>query len=315
MKTKQRHNPMTATSMLLALGMALGAMEAAHAWTKADFNFTTIDVPNSVGTVVNGNSTNAIAGNFLDSSGNTHGFVLTDGVYKTIDYPDASYTSINGINWHGQITGTYTDNTGVTHAFFLAENGQFTSLDPYQGSTRTQGGFINSQGQAVGTYRGLNDYRSGFIWSNDNFTKTDINCPGDDPVLGTVVFGVNDYGQVVGDCVTSDGNRHGFLLSEGVYTTFDPPGASLTIAEGINNHGKIVGLYIDNTSAQNEHGFILSNGRYKTIDMPNATYTAVYSINADGEIVGAYGDAAGIDHGFVGTPINMADQRRHGDVR
>ena len=95
-------------------------------------------------------------------------------------------------------------------------------------------------------------------------------------------------------------DRHGFLLSKGVYTTLDVPDAAFTVAQGINNAGQIVGLYVDRDDK--EHGFVLSNGVYTTIDVPNSTATAVFSINAQGAIVGSYDDADGVTHGFVGTP-------------
>ena len=76
--------------------------------TQAQYIFTTIDastyVPNATATSVNGNSTNAIAGDFNDANGNLHGFVLNNGVFTTIDVPDALdpgvvfATSVNGIN-------------------------------------------------------------------------------------------------------------------------------------------------------------------------------------------------------------------------
>jgi hypothetical protein len=41
---------------------------------------------------------------------------------------------------------------------------------------------------------------------------------------------------------TFGGTSHGFLLSDGRYTTFDPPGSTFTRASGINDFGQIVGL-------------------------------------------------------------------------
>src|SRR5262249_8648735 len=104
--------------------------------------------------------------------------------------------------------------------------------------------------------------------------------------------------------------RHGFLLSQGVYTTLDVPGASLTVAEGINNAGVIVGAYFD--AKGNEHGFVLSQGVYTTIDVPKSTATAtatqINSINAQGQIVGFYLDVNGTEHGFLGTPAQQTAQ-------
>jgi hypothetical protein len=48
----------------------------------------------------------------------------------------------------------------------------------------------------VGTYRDANEKRHGFIWRNGVFITTSINVPNDDPVLGTVAFGINDVGAV-----------------------------------------------------------------------------------------------------------------------
>ncbi len=71
----------------------------------------------------------------------------------------------------------------------------------------------------------------------------------DDPSAthGTLAFGINDAGQIVGYYVDSTGNgQHGFLLSGGIYTTLDDPLAtSGTYAFGINAAGQIVGAYLD----------------------------------------------------------------------
>jgi probable HAF family extracellular repeat protein len=189
------------------------------------------------------------------------------------------------------------------HAYFSSP-GSFTTLDP-PGDLRSQGGFINAQGQVVGTYRDQNSKRHGFIWRNGVFTNLQINVPGDHPLLGTVALGINDPGQVVGDYVdATTGVRHGFLLSQGVYKALDPPGSSLTVVEGINDAGVIVGFYRD--AVRKEHGFVLSQGVYTTIDVPNSTRTDVFSINARGQIVGNYDDANGVTHGFVGGRLRLS---------
>ena len=60
------------------------------------------------------------------------------------------------------------------------------------------------------------------------------------------------------------GNLHGFLLSNGTFTTIDVPGAIFgTVAFGINPPGDIVGAYADSGDV---HGFLLSKGKFTTID-------------------------------------------------
>ena len=49
------------------------------------------------------------------------------------------------------------------------------------------------------------------------------------------------------------GNVHGMLLSGGVFTSMDPPGAVETIAIGVNDAGQIVGVYANSSGA---HGFL-----------------------------------------------------------
>src|SRR6516162_10857486 len=126
--------------------LVLGLLVAFPGLAKADvkFNFNTIDVPLCGGpcprTAVNGNSNNAIVGEFDDAMSNTHGFILRGGVggeYTQIDVPGAISSSVNGINASGRLSGTYQDGKG-THAFFFS-GGTFTTLD-YPGAVLTQGG-------------------------------------------------------------------------------------------------------------------------------------------------------------------------------
>ena len=76
------------------------------------------------------------------------------------------------------------------------------------------------------------------------------------------------------------------------FSTIDFPGASFTVAFGINNRGEIVGNYgfADGTG----HGFLLDKGNFRTIDFPGA-FTQASGINNRGQIVGA----AGRTHGFL----------------
>jgi probable HAF family extracellular repeat protein len=178
--------------------VAFGLFLSVPGLTQAQYSFTTIDVPKATATAANGNSTHEIAGEFDDSGGITHGFVLNKGVFTQINVPNVANTLINGINALGQLAGTWFDDPAMPHAFFY-NNGSFTTLNP-PGSIRSQGGFINAKGQVVGTYRDQNQKRHGFIWRNGIFTKP-FNAPNDDPVLGTVALGINDHGEVVGDYV------------------------------------------------------------------------------------------------------------------
>ena len=94
---------------------------------------------------------------------------------------------------------------------------------------------------------------------------------------------------------------HGFLLSNGSYTTLDVPSSTLTTAHGINTSGQIVGQYFD--AGDDGHGYLLSDGSYTTLDVPGSISTGAHGINDSGQIVGSYVDADNTTHGFLATPV------------
>jgi hypothetical protein len=266
----------------------------------------TVYVPGATAASANGNSTHEIAGDYDDEDGDTHGFVLSNGVFTTVDFPGAKLTQINGINAPGRFAGTYSE-TGdlATNARgYFSSKGDFVTIHPPQ-SSRTQVGFLNAQGQVVGAFRDntASQKRRGFIWKDGHFTI--FNVPGDDTVGGTIAFGINDKGETVGNYLEGGFNKGFFRSKKGEFTKFEVPGALLTIGEGINNNGTIVGVYVDKADNDNNdiHGFVLRNGIFETVDVPGAVETQVFSINSKDEIVGLYAGDDGVDHAFVGTPI------------
>jgi probable HAF family extracellular repeat protein len=120
-----------------------------------------------------------------------------------------------------------------------------------------------------------------------------------------VASGINDSGQIVGNYQDSNGKFHGFLYSNGIWTTLDDPsaGAEGTLAQGINDFGQIVGYYFDSSGV--EHGFIYSSGTWITLDDPAAVNgTAAYGINDWGQIVGSYIGATQVEYPFPpGPPV------------
>ncbi len=110
-----------------------------------------------------------------------------------------------------------------------------------------------------------------------------IDYPG---AAGTVVYGINDAGNVVGAFWMSDQTRRGFLLRDGQYTIIEYPGAAGTWAYRINAQGDIAGTYSD--SSKRQHGFVLSNGVFTAVDFPGADQTMLYGFNSKGDATGMY---------------------------
>jgi len=133
------------------------------------------------------------------------------------------------------------------------------------------------------------------------FTTLDDPLAAASAFAGTLAYGINASGQVVGYYTnTTGGGTHGFLYSGGTYTNFDDPDAGntgQTLAQGINNLGQIAGYYINGPQ---ELGFIKIGNSYPFIVNPlNVNnVTQAHGINSSGEVVGSYTDAAGT-HGFV----------------
>src|SRR5439155_19448865 len=73
-----------------------------------------------------------------------------------------------------------------------------------------------------------------------NFKSIDVALPG---VTFTAAFGINAQGDIVGRYAVG-AVGHGYLLSDGTYTTIDDPnGIGRSQAQGITDEGEIVGYY------------------------------------------------------------------------
>jgi hypothetical protein len=100
------------------------------------------------------NDSEAVSGFYLDSAGNSHGFLLPLGSFppKIINYPNAEATQLLGLNNKGQAVGSYTDSGGATHGLvYNSTTSAFQAVDfPGAGSTIVNG--INDLGQIVGFY-------------------------------------------------------------------------------------------------------------------------------------------------------------------
>jgi probable HAF family extracellular repeat protein len=62
------------------------------------------------------NDSGQIVGFYTDAQNNSHGFLLDQGSYTTLDAPGSTQTFAHGINASGQIVGAY-DDAGGRHGF------------------------------------------------------------------------------------------------------------------------------------------------------------------------------------------------------
>jgi probable HAF family extracellular repeat protein len=176
----------------------------------------------------------------------------------------------------------------------------FTSID-FPGGTLTTAHGINNHGDIVGSYR-IEPPRHALLIKAGKFIPLAPTT-----ILGTNfsdAFKINDRGDIVGYFNGDDGFFHGFLLSKGVLTTLDFPGASETFAIGINESGTVVGFW-DLLDADGneiaEHGFTWKNGAFTEVNFPGAADTFLASINARGDLVGGWdpGLFSNVAHGLA----------------
>src|SRR5712691_9356917 len=99
------------------------------------------------------------------------------------------------------------------------------------------------------------------------------------------------------DSIRRLGGDRGFLLSGGIFSAFDFPGALSTDAFGINASAQIVGQYLV-VGGGPFHGFLRSGGIFSTLDFPGSTSTTASGINDSGLVVGSSG-FGGATHGFL----------------
>ena len=118
------------TCSLLTLGFALSVTAKVSGqqvqFTQIDYQF--LDGSKADSTQAWGiNPRGDIVGSYVKSSV-THGFLLSGGIYSSVDFPGAKSTFANGINARGDIVGAYVDSGGVTHGFLLIGN-SYSSID------------------------------------------------------------------------------------------------------------------------------------------------------------------------------------------
>jgi len=203
------------------------------------------------------NDRGSVVGQFIGDDGFTHGFLLSQDVVTTLDFPGASDTYAYGISESGIVVGYWDllDANGNLLAYhgFTWKDDAFTEVDfPGSGDTAVLG--INARGDFVGLWdSGVSSPSGhGFV------------CPRgrqcfsfDVPVAGataTQADDINAHGQIAGAYVDADGLIHAFLIAGTNFTSLDFPGATSSLAWGVNSAGQVVGIY--RNADGTPHGFL-----------------------------------------------------------
>jgi hypothetical protein len=299
---------------VIVLGLLALAVSSAQAQA---YNYASIDYPNAIRTRTFGISPGGvIVGDYRDSSGSLHGFLLVGGQYITVDVPGALIgltgglpTSLKGINPAGDIVGFYFAPPGSSadctvaatppcQKGFLLHRGIFSTVVPkgHDGSIPQR---ITPTGDIYGCYHDLDYMGSMFGFTrtaNGIFTSTNVPASmnnGATPDGSTIV-------GLYSDLSVMPSHDHGYVIQNGIFQPFDVPDSTLTWAWDITPRGNIVGEFRD--AAGVFHGFLRTAAGYTSIDFPTAIGTHAIGINPGGAIVGTYTDTNKATHGFLAVP-------------
>lgn len=297
------------------------------------FNFVSIDVPCSAcpggiarRTAIGGiNPAGDIVGVYTDAVGGQHGFLLSNGQFTTLDFPDAISTSARGISPTGDIVGSYTapvssapwgspaycpaaGSPACTKGFLYGHGAFSTVLFPGHPGAIPQR--ITPDGDIYGCYHDFDLMGSMFSIAWTRFGDTTLAAGGgelSDPGMSfpsSMHTGATPGGNVMVGLYLdmTAGQWHGYILQNGMLQTYDFPNSTFTWIWDINPKQELVGTYKDTSGRQ--HGFLqLPDGSAPiTIDYPNAVISIAMGLNPEGAIVGQYTDTAGHTHGFLAIP-------------
>jgi hypothetical protein len=206
------------------LGETVDNNNAIHAFLRSPGGvFTVFDAPNAgtgsgQGTyTATGSGLNLLGvatGDYLDANGTPHGYVRQrGGALISFDVPGSAGTFPESINPEGATTGTF-GKANAGHGFIRSANGACITFDVPGAFNNTNPKGITPFGVTTGFWDDSNVVYHGFIrYPNGAFTKFDVpgagNVPGSQQ--GTLPFGINFWGEIVGQVRDSNNVYHGFI--------------------------------------------------------------------------------------------------------
>lgn len=280
----------------------------------------------------------------INSKGQVVGWAQTDTGARAFLYRNGAMTDLGtlggnssygfALNNRGEVVGDsdLASYPAVDHAF-LYRSGMLMDLSALPGGTNGYAEGINDRGQVICAFgHEAVLYSDGQLYDLGTFMPTCINNRGQiaggngtNAVLyshgtlteldtlggfGSLAYGINDRGQVVGVSITGTGTGGAFLFRNGTMIDLGTTSDSLpnSIAFGINNGDSVVGEVYRTGLNGVYHAFVYAHGKMIDLntcigDRPGLTLENAMGINDAGEIIanGNYGD--GRNHAFLLKPV------------
>jgi hypothetical protein len=231
------------------------------------------------------------------------------GDIKSENFPHAVQTQVFGLNDNNVQVGDYsTQNkaSGTDNSFGWYFNGSFHKVvfptSHNASPTQDELSGVNNHDVAVGDYRNSANVYDSFTFNIKTGKFSALTLHGVPSSENVEAAGINNAGDVVGLV-----GAEGFLrLAGGAVHRIAVPGATETVADGINDNDTVVGFYLDESGGTlTIHGFIWRIGGNLTTDVddPHADgQSFLFAIDNEGDIVGSYLDPQGHTDGFLAYP-------------
>ena len=203
-----------------------------HGVILQDGEFRQYDFPGAVQTEIFGisDATGALTGNFIDASGVRRGFSGD----TIIEYPEASATYADFANAEGAVIGSFIDAQGVYKPYISNPDGKFLSLDlPHAALFEyffVPG--VNDAGHVVARAKLIGDIPRTAVGTLQHGLQS-LEVPGS---VSTEGWNINQDGSIVGNYVSPDGRRHGFIARPVAKAESDHFGNvyTTTLSKGLN---------------------------------------------------------------------------------
>jgi hypothetical protein len=303
-------------------GSASAATLGHHNSTK--YSFQTIDNPRDLtfNQLLGINDEGMISGYFGSGAAGhpNKGYVIPPfdrHYFINENFPGSVQTQVTGLNNRGVTVGFWSNtNMGVgmdanfgwvnVHGRFRTTD--FPTNDPASPAVDQNLG-VNDNNIAVGFYTDGQGVNHGYEYNIRTYRYSTVVDPYD-PTTSLTAAAINDRGDVAG-VYTNPATKatDGFLLTRGGhFINLTAPGASSTMALGVNNFDEVVGVFTPSSNANAlegftwtpQHGFTVVNDPHGVND-GNLT-TTINGVNDFGQLVGFYVDGNGNTDGFLATP-------------
>ncbi len=208
----------------------------AHGFIGSGFGpVVTSDEPANAGlSFVGGiNNHGDTVGTYLGSDGNEHSYLNSGGAFTSFDVPGYATSEAGDINDSDVIVGAAAPGPGTGPTVgYVKQGGAFSFID-IPGAADVYASGINNAGDVVGFFdTTLNGPATGFVDANG--VITDISFPSGNPSFPTqqtLVNGINNSGEIVGEYVDAFGTAHGFYAT--VAAVPEAPPVGLLVVGGV----------------------------------------------------------------------------------